>query len=208
MKRREFLECTAILFTGATASQLGFSLSEEQRVYLATAPNYIDQKVTYLTPEQRATLAAMTETIIPRTETPGAIDADVPRYIELMAQQWMNDAERAIFDSGLASLMNEMQAEFGKPLEQLDENTRSSVLQRMEDAVSDHPWFMPGSIMGGESTSDVPFICQVKELTVFGFFTSEVGGAEVLRYDPMPMQFESDTPLGAEESSWSAGGFR
>ena len=208
MKRREFLECTAILFTGATASQLGFSLSDEQRVYLAVAPSYIEQKVTYFTPQQRATLAAMAETIIPRTETPGAIDAGVPRYIELMAQQWMNDEERTIFNSGLAALMDEMQAEFGKPFEQLDGKTRGAVLQRMEDAVSDHPWFFPGGIMGGGFMSDAPFICQVKELTVFGFFTSEVGGTEVLRYEPMPMQFESDIPLGAEESSWTVGGFR
>ena len=111
MNRREFLECATILITGATASQLGYALSEEQQVYLATAPSYIDQPLNYFNDAQRATVAAMAETIIPRTETPGAIDAGAPRYIELMVQQWMNEQERAIFDAGLAALMENVARE-------------------------------------------------------------------------------------------------
>ena len=73
MNRREFLQCAGILISGSTAAQLGFSLSEEQQVYLASAPDYNTHKVTYFSPAQREIVAAMAEVIIPRTETPGAM---------------------------------------------------------------------------------------------------------------------------------------
>ena len=202
MNRREFLQCTAILFSGATASQLGFALNGEQRTFLAGAPNYSDQKLSYLTPEQRSTLAAMTEIIIPRTETPGAIDAGVAHYIEMMVQQWMNEQERQIFDEGLAKLMNSVQEKFDKPFEQLDSKTQLAIMEDMEEAASDSSWYDMGNIMR-DFISDAPFICQVKELTIWGFFTSEVGGTQVLRFNPMPMTFESDIPLGPDDGSWT-----
>lgn len=202
MNRREFLQCTTILITGASASRLGFSLTKEQNVYLATAPNYSDQKLSYLSPEQRSSLAAMTEIIIPRTETPGAIDAGVARYIELMVQEWMNEQERQIFDDGLAQMMNSIQQKYDKPFEQLDSKTQLALMEDMESEASDSSWYDMGNTMR-DFVSDAPFICQVKELTIWGFFTSEVGGTQVLRFKPMPMTFESDIPLGTDDSSWS-----
>ena len=202
MNRREFLQCTAILFSGATAAQLGFALNSEQRTFLANAPDYSNQKLTYLTPEQRSTLAAMTEIIIPRTETPGAIDAGVARYIELMVQQWMNGQERQIFDKGLAQLMNSVQEKFDKPFEQLDAKTQLAIMEDMEEEASASNWYDMGNTMR-DFVNDAPFICQVKELTIWGFFTSEVGGTQVLRFNPMPMTFESDIPLQPEDGSWS-----
>ena len=100
MNRREFLQCAAILISGSSAAQLGFSLTEEQEAYLATAPNYNAREVDYFTPEKRKIIAAMCEVVIPRTDTPGAIDAGVPRYIELMVADWMEEGERDKFDFG------------------------------------------------------------------------------------------------------------
>ena len=94
MNRREFLQCAAILVSGASSGQLGFALTQEQQVYLATAPNYNDSDVKLFTEPQQRLVAAIAERILPRTETPGAIDAGVPRFIELMAADWLNEQER------------------------------------------------------------------------------------------------------------------
>ena len=59
MNRREFLQCAAILISGSSAAQLGFSLSAEQHVYLATAPDYNTTAVDYFTPAQREIVAAI-----------------------------------------------------------------------------------------------------------------------------------------------------
>ena len=202
MNRREFLQCAAILITGASASQLGFSLNEAQQAFLANAPNFNTTAVDYFTPRQRKIVAAMTEIIIPRTDTPGAIDAGVPRYIELMAANWLNDQESAIFTAGLQDIETRIPMEYGSPFDQLDSAQQLEIMEALEDAASDSPWYEFGNVMR-EFISDAPFICQFKELTVWGFFTSEKGGSQVLRYNPMPMYFDGDVPLARDECAWT-----
>ena len=119
MDRREFLQCAAILTSGASVAQLGFALHEEQLVYLATAPDFIASDVNYFTPAQRQTIAALAEAIIPATDTPGAIDAGVPKFIELMVANWLNDQERSLFDAGFASLESQTLRDHSLRFEQL-----------------------------------------------------------------------------------------
>lgn len=202
MNRREFLQCAAILVTGASASQLGFTLTAQQQTYLATAPNYNRTAVDYFSDAQRKIVSAMAERIIPRTDTPGAIDAGVPQFIELMAADWFNDQEKAIFEAGLVDMEKRIPAEFGATFDQLDEKQQVNILEAMEDAAGDSPWYDFGNVMR-DFISDAPFICQVKELTIWGFFTSEAGATQVLRYDPMPMKFDGDIPLSKDDSAWA-----
>lgn len=202
MNRRELLQCAAILASGATASKLGFALTDEQLVYLATAPDYASETVDFFNPAQRKIIAAMAEVIIPETETPGAIEAGVPHYIELMVADWLNDEERQLFMAGLAELEARIPAEFGKPLDQLDGEQQLAILEAMEAAALDSPWYAQGNIRR-PFVSDAPFICMVKELTIWGFFTSEVGASQVLRSNMMPMRFDGDVPLSPDESAWA-----
>ncbi len=202
MNRREFLQCAAILVSGASISQLGFSLSEEQQLFLANAPDFNTGKVDYFSAAQREIVAALAETIIPRTDTPGAIDARVPVFLELMAANWLNDGERAIFMTGLQDIETRIPLEYGKPFHQLSAEEQLRILEALEDAAADSPWYDFGNVQR-EYISDAPFICQLKELTIWGFFTSKEGGSQVLRYDPMPMFFDGHVPLEPNESSWT-----
>ena len=202
MNRREFLQCAAILVSGTSASQLGFTLSEEQQVYLASAPDYAKGKVNYLTLAQRKIIAAMAEVVIPRTDTPGAIDAGVPNFIELMASGWFNEQESAIFSAGIKAMEEQVPSVYGKPFDQLDAAQQLEIMEELEAQASDSSWYEYGNVQR-EFISDAPFICQVKELTIWGFFTSEVGSTQVLRYEPMPMAFDGNTPLSVQDSSWA-----
>jgi gluconate 2-dehydrogenase gamma chain len=201
VNRREFLQCAAILFSGSSAAQLGFSLNEEQKVYLATAPDFNTTPVDYFTPLQRKNIAAMVEVIIPRTDTPGAIDAGVPVFVELMASQWLNEEETAIFNAGLADIEVRIPLAFGSPFHALVPEQQLEIMQALEDEASGSPWYDFGNIQR-DFVSDAPFICQLKELTIWGFFTSREGGSQVLRYDPMPMYFDGNIPLKQNDSSW------
>ena len=203
MNRREFLQCAAILASGATISQMGFTLNHEQHRFLLAAPNFLDRQVDYFSPGQRKIAAAMAETIIPRTETPGAIDAGVPRFIELMVAEWLNEEEKSIFDAGIRDMESAVPQKYGQPFDQLDPKQQLEILEDMESAVEDSPWYEVGNVMR-PFVSDAPFICQVKELTIWGFFTSEIGSKEVLRDNPMPMRFLGDFPLQPDESSWTS----
>lgn len=202
MNRREFLQCAAILVSGASASQLGFTLTQEQEVYLASAPNYNTTKANMLTPAQRKIIAAMAEIVIPRTDTPGAIDAGVPNFIELMASDWFNEQEQGVFLAGLADMEERIPQEYGKSFEQLPGSQQLEIMEALEEAASESQWYNFANVQR-EFISDAPFICQVKELTIWGFFTSELGSTQVLRYDGMPMEFDGELPLSPEDSSWA-----
>lgn len=201
MERRKFLQCAAVLVSGMTVSQLGFSLNYEQLQYLAGAPDYARKSVNYLSQQQRKLVAAMTEVIIPETDTPGAIAAGVPHFIELMVADWFNPGERAIFAAGLNDLETRIPKQYGKPFDQLDAAQQLAILEAMEAAASDSSWYQSGNVRR-TFISDAPFICQMKELTVWGFFTSEVGVTQTLRHNSMPMHFNGHAPRTPDDSTW------
>lgn len=203
MNRREFLECAAILIGGVSTSQLGFSLSEAQRTYLATAPNYAARQADYLTPAQKRAVAVLAEAIIPATDTPGAINAGVPNFIELMVFEWFNEQERTTFLTGLADIMASAEQKYRVALDQLEDAQRLNLLEALEAQASDAAWYEMGNVQRAFD-SEAPFICQLKELTIWGFFTSETGATQVLRYEVMPMEFDGKRKLGKDESSWVA----
>ena len=69
MNRRGFLECAALLVGGVTASQASFSLTDEQKVYLATASDYVASETDFFTSDQRELITHFSEIIIPETQT-------------------------------------------------------------------------------------------------------------------------------------------
>jgi hypothetical protein len=202
MNRRELLQCAAILIGGASASQLGFTLTAAQKNYLAQAPNYNTGDIDYLTPSQRKIIASIAQVIIPKTDTPGAIEAGVPNFIELMVANWFNPQEQAIFLAGLKQLGIDTATTYGMPFDQLSSPQQLKLLEDMEAAAKDSAWYNLGNVQR-QFISGAPFICQMKELTVWGFFSSEIGATQVLRYEPMPMYFDGDTPLAPNDSSWA-----
>ena len=119
-----------------------------------------------------------------------------------MAANWFNAAEAVIFAAGLQDMETRIPAEFGAPFDQLSHAQQLQIMEAMEEDAADSTWYEFGNVMR-EFISEAPFICQIKELTIWGFFTSEEGSSQVLRYDPMPMYFDGDIPLAKDDSSWS-----
>ena len=52
-----------------------------------------------------------------------------------------------------------------------------------------------------------PFFHKLKELVVVGYYTSEIGATQELRYDPMPMEYKGDIPLTEVGRGSSDNGF-
>lgn len=199
MNRRQFFECSVLLVAGCTASQAGFSLNREQQTYLASASDYIARVPDLFTPEQRKDVEVACEHIIPASDTPGANEAGAPRFVELMVAEWCNDKERAVFMAGLESLQDAAGGSFYA----LNSAQQLMLLEQFEERAADSSWYDLGGAFLRKDLEDTPFICQLKELTIWGFFTSEVGAKKVLRYNPMPMQYKGDIPLLKDDSSWA-----
>jgi gluconate 2-dehydrogenase gamma chain len=199
MNRREFLQCAAMLAAGTTAMPASWAMNHKQQAFLAGQANYIDRKpLTFFSPSQRALVTTIAEHVIPKTDTPGASDAGVPRFIELMASDWFNAAELQVFMDGLTDLQSRADDGFN----QLSRNAQLALLEELEEESADASWYELGNVLRVWDDT-APFICQFKELTALGFFLSEVGAKQVLRTNPMG-EFDGDIPLAADDPAYAA----
>jgi hypothetical protein len=129
-----------------------------------------------LTAEQYATLEALTEAIIPADErSPGAKQARVADYIDLLLSE-ADDTRRQQWTEGLAALDADATARFGKPFVKLDASQVETVLteaSRNEKA--------PARPKNERSPLELFFVT-AKQATVHGYYTSEIGIHQELKY--------------------------
>src|SRR5438105_3804177 len=63
-----------------------------------------------LSDSQLALIAAIGDTIIPRTDTPSATDVKVPVFVDVIVSENYTEAERVAFEAGLAALDAELKS--------------------------------------------------------------------------------------------------
>ncbi len=125
----------------------------------------------------------VTERILPATDTPGAKDANVVSYIHDRLKFFNDEEGRAKYFEGLNQL-NTAAKEFGKEeYLSLDDEQRTNVLKNL-------------------FSSSNKFMKDLKEDTIVGYFTSEVG-AMTLRYDPIPGAYQGCIDYTPGDKLWS-----
>ena len=129
-----------------------------------------------LTAEQYATLEALTEAIIPADErSPGAKAARVADYIDLLLSE-ADDTRRQQWTEGLAALDADAAARFGKPFVRLD---AAQVEALLTDASKNEK--APALQKDQRSALEVFFVT-AKQATIQGYYTSEIGIHQELKY--------------------------
>ena len=203
MNRRELLRRTALLIGGVASSSVC-------QAVLAGVDGRAKIEKPILSAIQRQQCAVLTELIIPETDTPGAIEAGVPHFVEVMVSDWYTNRERQIFIAGLDSLDQFCSEGFDK---RFLECTAQQQINALEQAETDSADYKPesgshtgdgeGSLLAPKEDEGKPFFIKIKELTVLGYYTSEVGAKEELRYDPMPMEY-GDIDFADVGRQWSS----
>ena len=152
---------------------------------------------------QRAMVSALAELIIPETDTPGAIEAGVPRFIENMVSEWYTDVERRIFLDGLVALDVGCVRDHGRNFIACNTQQQTQALGAAELAARDYPPADPLA-KDGYFDGNTPFFTKLRELTVLGYYTSELGATRELRYNPVPGHFDGNLPWTPESRQWSS----
>lgn len=202
MNRRQFSSLAALALGGTIHSRALASLMDSDAKHIFLRDAYTAASATTFSGKQRAMVTAVCEAIIPETDSPGATIAKVPRFIELIAGEWMTDQERGEFFAGLLEIDQLAMSQYQQGFANCSDDQKITVLEQMEDASDNHPWYNLGAASGFETSA--PFIAIIKELTIFGFFMSEVGSTQVLRMNHFPGRFEGDIPLDQDASSWAS----
>ena len=205
MNRRQFIELTSLILAGGSLSVNAQTVEHHQQLF-ALGKNFIEQQVNIFTASQRQLVQALVEIIIPRTDTPGALDAKADHFIELTVAHYMTADERKIFVAGLSALQADMDnaGDLATEVKEAAYTERlTGLLTNLEERHADAAWYQLGNRLGNGFDSSAPFICQLKELTVVGFFMSKVGATQVLRHNPMPGDFDGETLLASDQPSWA-----
>lgn len=137
-------------------------------------------------PDKRALIADIAETIIPATDTGGAKAAGVPAFIEMMVADWFDPAERAHFLEGVAAFGAGAQAAHGKPFTELAQAVKDEYYGKQ---------LATAAVPGPGARPRTPFAALMKRLTVYGYYTSELGGSVELRLDMVPNEYLPDAPF-------------
>jgi gluconate 2-dehydrogenase gamma chain len=149
----------------------------------------------FLSKEEGAVVEAVADLIIPRTDTPGAREVGVPSFIDVILKDVYPAEDQARFVSSLKDFDAEAQRAHGKPFLELQPAKQLSFLQQAHDAAVDAEKEQDAARDIPASQRKRPFVLMVKELTLLGYFTSQVGVTQVLQYEPVPGRFQPCVPV-------------
>ncbi|CAN7444386.1 gluconate 2-dehydrogenase subunit 3 family protein [Massilia sp. LjRoot122] len=141
---------------------------------------------------QRATLAAVCELIIPKTDTPGAIEAGVPAFVADMYAHWMLPAERKTLLAGLSDLDAASAKAHGKGFAGVTPAQQAALFGAARAAASGYQSRGFGARMADPGA---PFFFKMRDLVTLGYFTSEAGVNAELAYVPVPGRWDGDIPI-------------
>lgn len=136
-----------------------------------------------LSPDQRRFVASIADAIIPATDTPGAADAGVDVFIDKLLTNWMEPAAKGHFMEGLAAFRSSFREAYGI---------------EFPDATSDQKlaFMMPLDAEAYQARvadeSRISFFGRMKELTIVGYYTSEIGASQELRYQIIFDKYDGD----------------
>ena len=130
-----------------------------------------DWKPLFFDEHQNETMVVLTDLIIPETDTPGARAALVNRFIDLMLDEEEPPRQKSFLE-GLAWLEARSLELHGKPFVRLSTEQHTALLTPLAD---------PGNKNSAER-GGLRFFEELKDLTIFGYYTSKIGMEQELEY--------------------------
>ncbi|HEX6907828.1 MAG TPA: gluconate 2-dehydrogenase subunit 3 family protein [Terriglobales bacterium] len=201
MKRRDALK----LIAGAAAvpalySHDLFALGREIQQQLGST-----SALKTLNAQQNATVTAIAEMIIPATDTPGAKGARVNEFIDLILSEWCAEADCRRFLEGVSQTDERSRKMFGKDFVNCNAQQQTELLTALDEEVTrlreanvqEREHASP-AVQDSENPLEQNFFYQMKRLTLFGYYTSEVGWTQELGRPPVHIgPYQACVPLSA-----------
>ena len=191
MNRRDAVKLTTLV--------LGASLSAPAMIEIlqgCSSDKARGLKPALFTDDNENIISKIAETIIPKTDTPGAIEAGVPDFIEKFVQDVYTPGQQKKFMKGLGEIDDLSRKKYGKKFLKISDEDKSALIDSMNrDALSDKA--------GADDPRNGPFILMFKEATLLGFFTSMPGATKTLQYLPIPGGYNGCMPLSDVGRAWA-----
>jgi hypothetical protein len=198
MDRRTVIKNLALIVGGATL--LPSCLHKDGTTYYRLKHITIDA-------DQQQLIADMAETIIPKTNTPGAKDLNLPAFVLKMVDDCYSKKDQQAFLAGLNQFNDMVKQKYGSSFSDLDSKKREEVLNAFEKSIkpaaeqpkSIKPVNEAGkSIEAPKKKPDVPplnlFYGAVKQQTIFGYTNSQYFMTKQVVYELVPGRYNAHFP--------------
>jgi hypothetical protein len=177
MDRRKALQNVALLLGGSIVGGT---------VFLQSGCKPSAKKVNALFDEDQVKyLDEVAETIIPKTDTPGAKEAGVGAFMALMVMDCYTPENQKVFTAGLLDLEKQSKEKFSNGFMKLSPTQKKELLTALDKTQKEYQ---------EKKEKDAPahYFRMMKELTLLGYFTSEPGATKALRYVQVPGRYDGN----------------
>ena len=204
MERRELLKMIAVLTGGAVIGA---------DVFLAGCTSKTADASTFSV-DNIALLDEVGETIIPTTTTPGAKATKIGEFMKIMVTDCYTTDQQKVFADGLAGLNAACEKVNGKSFMDCTADQRKSFLISLEKEAKEYnkqrdekekeakekaKKDMDPNFVGASSH----YYTMMKQLTLFGYFSSEIGSKQALRWLPIPGKYDGALPYKKGDKAWA-----
>lgn len=217
MKRRDALKSTGLV--------LGYSLSAGTIAAVMNgckAPTETGWMPTTLDKGSVDLIAEIAETILPATDTPGAKDVLVHRFVDEAITKALRPNQKAHIIKGIKGLGPMIKDLTGSSFMDMNAEERLAAVIKLEDTAdafnkdfyakqrakneAENAGKEPeraGPMVDIEATEFRHFYSDLKGLITAGYFTSEKVGKEVLAYDPIPGGYDPCMEMTSDQNAWT-----
>jgi hypothetical protein len=189
MDRREALSKVALLLGGTVIGGTVFlqGCKPGDKKYGATET---------FSPEDIAYLDEVAETIIPTTSTPGAKAAKVGVFMTVMVNDCYTKQDQKTFKEGMGKLNEASDKQFKSGFMDITPEQRKQLLTELDKEQKEYT-------KAKKKEDSNHYFRMLKELTLLGYFTSEIGATQALRYLPVPGRYDGDLPYKKGDRAWA-----
>jgi hypothetical protein len=186
MNRREAISSVALLLGGTILGAEAF---------LSGCKTKGAGEVSF-SPSDIAYLNEVAETILPATSTPGAKEAKVGDFMTVIVKDCYEAKDQAVFMAGLDQLNEASKKKSGKSFMDSTPEQRHDLLVDLDKEQKEYQ---------KTKAADAPnhYFRMMKELTLWGYFTSEIGATKALRYVAVPGKYEGCIPYKKGDKAWA-----
>lgn len=186
MHRRDMIARVALLLGAANLPAEAFAAPAKKGARYLTAPQF-------------ALLSAAVDTILPATDTPGALAAGVPARLDAMLRDWASAETRTSLVGALVRIDEAAKAAKGKGFTALSSADRAAVLTAHDAAAlkaappppnAPKPNFFSQAVFVAD-----PGYLKLKDLTINLYYYSETGSANELEYIHVPGAWQPSLKL-------------
>jgi gluconate 2-dehydrogenase gamma chain len=198
MNRREAIQRTAMM--------LGYAVTGPAMVGVLNgckAAPKLPFKPVYLTADQAQLVVALSEIIMPKTDTPGAVEAGVPQFIDDMLLSVYTQEDKDRVAKGFIAFDEEAKAAYGDVFAAAKKEEQIALVKKHHDALAGKSGDSSAGWWRASGGGEKPFMIEMKELILLGFFTSQPGATEVLQYNQSPGPYKGCVPLTEVGKTWA-----